>query len=213
MTAISVAASTANVLVKASGWKSLPSWPVSAKTGTNASRMIAIEKNTGRPTSRVDVEDRLHDRSSVARIDPTLLDDAEGVLGDDDAGIHQHADRDGDPGQAHDVGGDARVVHPEERREHRQRQRNRDDQDRAQVHQEDDVRQRDQQDLFDQRRPQRGDGPLDQRRAVVERHDADASRQARLDLCDPLLDPLNHGVRVRAAAGDDDAADGFAASP
>ena len=70
------------------------------------------------------VEDRLHDRSSIARVDPSLLDDAEGVLGDDDAGIHQHADGDGDPGEAHDVGGDAGVVHPQERREHGQRQRN-----------------------------------------------------------------------------------------
>ena len=54
VTAMTVAASTANVLVNASGWNSLPSCPVSAKTGTKASRMIAIEKKTGRPTSRVD---------------------------------------------------------------------------------------------------------------------------------------------------------------
>ena len=44
-----VAPITANVFVKASGWKSFPSSPVSEKTGRNASRMIAIEKKIGRP--------------------------------------------------------------------------------------------------------------------------------------------------------------------
>ena len=48
-----VAPTMENVLVKASGWKSLPSCPVSAKTGMNARMMIAIEKKIGRPTSRV----------------------------------------------------------------------------------------------------------------------------------------------------------------
>ena len=72
------------------------------------------------------------------------------------------------------------VVHAQERHQHRERQRKRDDQDRAEVHQEDDVRQRDERDLLDQRRPQRADRLLDQLRAVVERHDRDARRQARL---------------------------------
>ena len=44
----------ANVFVNASGWKSLPSWPVSANTGMKARMMIAIEKKMGRPTRRVD---------------------------------------------------------------------------------------------------------------------------------------------------------------
>ena len=51
---------------------------------------------------------------SIARIDGALLDVAKGVLGDDNAGINEHTDRDGDPGEAHDVRGDARVVHAEE---------------------------------------------------------------------------------------------------
>jgi hypothetical protein len=40
----------ANVLVKASGWKSLPSCPSSAKTGMKASTMMAIEAKMGSPT-------------------------------------------------------------------------------------------------------------------------------------------------------------------
>ncbi len=172
VTAMTVAASTAKVFVNASGWKSLPSWPVSAKTGTKASRMIAIEKKTGRPTSRVDSSTASRPRDDRADRRSALLDEAEGVLGHDDAGIDQDADRDGDAGEAHDVRRDARVVHPEERQQHRQRQRNRDDQDRPEVHQEDDVRERHEDDLFDQRRAQRVDGLFDQVGAIVERHDA-----------------------------------------
>jgi hypothetical protein len=48
-----VAPAMAKVLVKASGWKSLPSWPVRAKTGMKANTMMAIEKKMGRPTRRV----------------------------------------------------------------------------------------------------------------------------------------------------------------
>jgi hypothetical protein len=60
--------------------------------------MIAIEKNTGRP---------------IRRIDAALLDEAEGVFGDDDAGIDEHADGDRDAGETHDVGRDTGVVHAE----------------------------------------------------------------------------------------------------
>ena len=161
VTAMTVAASTANVFVNASGWNSLPSWPVSAKTGMNASRMIAIEKNTGRPTSRVDSRTVCHTTAAIAGIDAALLHEPERVLGDDDAGVDEHADGDGDAGEAHDVRRDAGVVHPEERHQHGQRQRHRHDQDRAEVHQEDDVRERDERDLFEQRVAQRVDGLLD----------------------------------------------------
>ena len=153
VTAITVAASTAKVFVNASGWNSFPSWPVRAKTGTNASTMIAIEKNTGRPTSRVDSSTVSHTRRRSRGSTPPLLQEPEGVLGDDDACVDEDADRNGDPGEAHDVRRDAGVVHAQERAEHRQRQRNGHDQNRPEVHQEDDMRQRDEQDLFEQRMP------------------------------------------------------------
>ena len=172
VTAMTVAASTANVLVNASGWNSLPSWPVSAKTGTNASRMIAIEKNTGRPDEPRRFEDGAPHRRAIAGVDVLLLEEAERVLGDDDAGVDEHADGDRDAREAHDVRREAGVVHAEERRQHGERQRQRDDQDRAEVHQEDDVRERHEDDFFDERGPQRADGAVDQLRAVVEGHDA-----------------------------------------
>ena len=84
------------------------------------------------------------------------------------------ADGDRNTGEAHDVGGDAGVVHPEKRDEHRQRQRDGNDEDRPEVHQEDDVRQRHEHDFFDERPSKRVSRLLDQRRPVVERHDLDA---------------------------------------
>ena len=45
---------------------------------------------------------------------------------------------------------------------------------------EDDVRERDQQNLFEQRLAQRVDGVVDQLRAVVKRNDLDARWEARL---------------------------------
>ena len=47
-------------------------------------------------------------------IDVLLLDVAERVLGDDDAGVDEHANRDGDTGETHDVRRDPGVMHAEE---------------------------------------------------------------------------------------------------
>ena len=65
------------------------------------------------------------------------------------------------------------------------------DQDAAEVPEKDDVRERDENDFFDQRGLQRVDGMVDQRAAVVERNDVHAFRQARLhrlDLCFDRVD-------------------------
>jgi hypothetical protein len=58
------------------------------------------------------------------------------VLGHDDAGIHQHADGDGDAREGHDVGGDAKLVHQDEGDEDGGRQRQGDDQDAAEMEEE-----------------------------------------------------------------------------
>ena len=171
--------------------------------------MIAIEKNTGRPDQSRGVPNGLPDSVAIAGVDTTLLDESERVLRDDDARIHEYANRDGDAGEAHDVGGNAGVVHAQERHQDGEGQRKRDDQNRSEVHQEDDVRQRDERDLLDQRRPQRADRLLDQVRAVVERHDRDALRESRRNLRDARLDGIDDILRVDAGPRDDDAADGF----
>ncbi len=154
-------------------------------------------------------EDRVPHGLPIAWIDTTTLDIPERVLHDDDARVDQHADGDRDARQAHDVRGDAGVIHAEEGDEHGQRQRQRHDEDRAEVHQEDDLRKRDERDFLDERRTQRVHRLRDQRGAVVERNNAHAGRQARADLRDAGLHAVDHLLRVGAAAGDDDAAHDF----
>src|SRR4029434_5077550 len=145
----------------------------------------------------------------VASVDAASLDITEGVLRDHDSRVDQHADGDGDSRQAHDVRRDACVIHRQERQQHRQWQWQRDDEDRSEVHQEDDVRERHERDFLDQRAPQRVDRLRDERRPVVERHDSDTRRQAGCNLVDARLDRLDYLLRVGAASHHHDAAHRF----
>ena len=87
---------------------------------------------------------------------------ADDVLCHDDAGIDQHADGNGDTGERHDVRGNAKRLHQDERDENRNRQGKRDDEDAAKMPEEDDVGQGDEDDFLDERVAQRLDGVLDQ---------------------------------------------------
>ena len=74
---------------------------------------------------------------------------------------------------------------------------------------EEDVRERDQDDLFQQRVLQRVDGVVDQFAAVIKGTDGDARRQAGRDLRDLLLDVLNDRLGIFAGAHDHGAAHGL----
>ena len=73
-----------------------------------------------------------------------LLGLADDVFCHHNARVDQHADGNGDAAQRHDVRRDARALHEQKCAEHSKRQRNRDDEDAAEVPEEQDVRQRDQ---------------------------------------------------------------------
>ena len=133
------------------------------------------------------------------------------VFRDHDRGIHQHADGDGDAGQRHDVAGDPELLHQQERHKNRDRQREGDDEDAAEVPQENDVGQGDEDDLLDQRVLERADGIVDQLAAVVERLDGDALGQARRDEFELLLHPLDHRLGIFAGTHHDGATDRFLA--
>ena len=75
--------------------------------------------------------------------------------------------------------------------------------------QEQHVRQRHQNQLFNQRVTQRVDSMIDEDAAVVERNDRDALRQPRLNLVNFLLDRVDHLARIGAVADDDHAAHGL----
>ena len=118
------------------------------------------------------VEHRGGDGAAVTQVHPPLLDEAEGVLRDDDGRVDEDADGDGDAGQRHDIGGDAEVAHEEKGDQHGERDRDRDDQDRSYVEEEEDIHEGNHDRLLDQRPLEGGDGALDQGRAVVEGDDA-----------------------------------------
>ena len=64
--------------------------------------------------------------------------------------------------------------------------------------------------LLDQRAPERLDRAVDQVRAVVDRIDGDALRQARRDLGEASLDVADHGERILAEALQGNAGDDLA---
>ena len=74
-----------------------------------------------------------------------------------------------------------------------------------------DVRQGDQDDLLDQGVAKRVHGMIDEDAAVVKRNDADADREARLNLIDLLLDGCDHLASVGSVADDDHSAYRFLA--
>ena len=133
-----------------------------------------------------------------------------GVLDHDDRAVHHHADRDGDPAQAHDVGADAQQVHDQQAGQHAGGHDEDRDQFAAGVQQEQDADQPDDDHFFDQRVPQRVDGSLDELRAVVGGLDRHARRQAVFQFGQLRLGIVDDLIGIGAVAGDDDAADGFA---
>ena len=155
------------------------------------------------------VANGLPDSAAIGWIDTALLDESERVLCHHDAGIDEHANRDGDAGKTHDVGGDPGIVHAQERQQYGERERKGDDQNRSEVHQKDHVRQRHERDLLDQRGTQCAHRLFDQVRAVVERHDRDARRQAGRNLGDACFHGVDDVLRVDAGSCNDDTSDRF----
>jgi hypothetical protein len=90
--------------------------------------------------------------------------------------IYQYADRDRDPGERHDVARDADLTHEQESAEHGERQRDPDDERRAEVHHHEQDHERREDDFLDERAPHRVQGFLDEPLPLVERHDPDSFR-------------------------------------
>ena len=128
------------------------------------------------------------------------------VLDHDDGGVDHGADGDGNAAEAHDVGADAEHLHGDERHEDAHGEHEDGDQRAAHVQQKDDAHQRDHHAFLKERRLERGDGAVDELRAVVDRHHLDAFGQRRGNLLETLLDVVDDGERVGAGALQGDAA-------
>src|SRR5215469_10346724 len=132
-----------------------------------------------------------------------LLGLANHVFRHHDAGVYQHANSDGNATQRHDVGTDVRGAHEQEGTQHGQRERNGNDENAAEMPEKQNVRQRDQDDFFDERVAQRAHGVINENATIVEWNDLHVRRKTGLDLVDLLLDGRNDFASVGAVADDD----------
>ena len=80
---------------------------------------------------------------AISWINTFLFHVTESVFGDDYPCVNEHANGYRYPCERHQVRADAHVVHTEERHQHRERQRDRHDQNRAEVKEKDYVGERD----------------------------------------------------------------------
>ena len=103
VTASTATVSRANDFVTASGRNIFPSIPPSAKTGRNDRSMITTEKKIGRPTAWQAGSTIARTSPRTGRVAEVLAEPVHRVLDHHDRRVHQHADRDRDPRQRHDV--------------------------------------------------------------------------------------------------------------
>ena len=124
--------------------------------------------------------------------------------------VHQHAQRDGQAAQAHQVGRHACRAHQDEGGQRRQRQHHRHGDGRAQVTEEGAQQHEHEHRGFHQRLRHRAHCFLDERGAVVEDLDLHTLGQGGLDVFELLRHPLDHFLRVGAGQAEYEAFHGFA---
>ncbi len=131
------------------------------------------------------------------------------VLDHHDRGIDQNADRQSEPSERHDVGGDAQERHRQERDDDRDRQDRDRHEGRAEVVEEDEDDEGDHDHFLDQRVLQGIDRSVNQLGAVVSDLELHARRKGCGELRDLRLRRLDDGENVLARSDDHDAADGL----
>ena len=131
------------------------------------------------------------------------------VLDHHNRGVHQHADRQSEASERHDVGGDAQKRHRQKRDDDRDRQDRDRHEGRAEVVEEDEDYEGDHDHFLDQRVLQGIDRPVNQLGAVVSDFQFHARREGCGELRDLRLRRLDDGENVLARSDDHDAADGL----
>ena len=124
----------------------------------------------------------------------------------DEVGVDRHAERDGDPAQAHDRRRHAEQPHRRERQQHDERQRQQRDQRAAPVQQEQQHHQHHDRDLLGER-AQSVCSTRSPARSDRRRRPAGRPGQVLALLLDDVLDLLEHRLHVRVALRDHDADD------
>src|ERR1700677_174984 len=126
-----------------------------------------------------------------------------------DRSVHQHAYRQCQPSQRHDVGADLQIVHRNKRRDDRDRQPKNRKQGGPQVKEKNDDHQTYNDGLFEQVAFQSIDGGLNESRPIVASDDFDTSRQSLFNPAKLLLDSVDDGQGILPVTHHDDAADGL----
>jgi hypothetical protein len=109
------------------------------------------------------------------------------ILDHDDRRIDHCTDGDGNAAEAHDVRAQPEHVHADVGHQHPERQRDDGNEGTSDMEQKHDADERDDDTLLDQRALECFDRAVDELRAVIDRFDAHALRQARRDLDQSLL--------------------------
>ena len=128
------------------------------------------------------------------------------LLDHHDGRVDHGADRDRDAAERHDVGREPQRAHGDEGEQHGDRDgEDRDERAREVPEEEEDDPAHDEE-LFHQRVAEGVDGPLDERRAVVDGDDLDPRGQRRRDAAELLLHAVDDAQRVLSVTHDDHAA-------
>src|ERR1700688_1888421 len=131
------------------------------------------------------------------------------VLDHHDRRVDQHADREREPAQRHDIGTDAEPVHRDEGGQQRQWNADYGNERRTEMQQEGDDHEAYDHCLFDQVAAERLDRCGDQAGAVVAGNDFDPGGQGLLDFGDLALDAVDYVERILAVAHHDYSAHDF----
>ncbi len=131
------------------------------------------------------------------------------VLDDDDGGVDQHADRDREAAEAHQVRRQAERAHEQKRCERGERQYERHAERGAQVAEKQHEQDQHEYDGFDQRRRDRADRARDEVAAVVEHVHRDPGGQRRRDLVELGAHAVDDATGVRAAQTEHQPLHGF----
>ena len=135
-----------------------------------------------------------------------------GLLDHDDGGVDKASAGDGNARQRHDVDAHAHELQRDERQQDRDRDGHDWNDGAWEMPEENQNDENDRDDDFDDREPGAGNGTADEARAIIDGHDGDARRQARLNFLETRFHAVDDVESVAALAHDDDAGDGFASA-
>src|SRR5205823_1675301 len=168
------------------------------------------QREEARPADLLDRPD--HDVAKIARppLGLPVLELLVGLLDHDDRRVHHRTDRDRDPAERHDVGGDVHRPHGDERQQDGDRDREDRDERARDVPEEDQDHEAHDRELLEQGVPEGVDRSVDEIRAIVGADDLHPGREGSLHLVELSLYALDDLEGILSVPHHDDAANRLA---